>query len=113
MAGLNFLNFMLAKVLARNLVTAVQEQAAKKEILPSNVFIIPKELDAWTQIKEACRKENMVFLMDFTHRTRENCKRVDNNFFDLAREFELLPFFLVQVGFEFGTFDQVSSYSMS
>ena len=107
MAGLTFLDLMLADALAGGLAREhAREQARRERPPPDNVFVIPKELRSWNQIKEACRKENMVFLMVITDGTSENCKRVDSVFFDMAREFDGLPFFLVKVG-PFGTFDQV------
>ncbi len=107
MAGLSFLDLMLAEALAGGL---EREQVRRRERPPpENVFVMPKELQAWNQIKEACRKENMVFLMDITDGSSENCKRVDSVFFDMAREFDGLPFFLVKVG-PFGTFERVNSY---
>ncbi len=104
MAGISFLDLMLAEALAGGL---AREQARRERPPPDNVFVIPKEFRAWNQIKEACRKENMVFLVDITDGTSENCKRVDSVFFDMAREFDALPFFLVKVG-PFGTFDKVT-----
>ena len=103
MAGLTFLDLMLADALAGGI---AREQARRERPPPDNVLVIPKELHAWNQIKEACRRENRVFLMDITDGTSENCKRVDGVFFDMAREFDGLPFFLVKVG-PFETFDQV------
>ncbi len=104
MAELSFLDLMLAEALAGGL---AREQARRERPPPDNVFVVPKNISGWNQIKDACRKENMVFLVDISDGSSENCRRVDNFFFDLAREFGALPFFLVKVG-PFGTFDQVS-----
>ena len=105
MAGLSFFDLMLAEALAGGL---AREQARRERPPPENVFVIPKNPDAWRQVKDACRKENMVFLVDITDGSSENCTRVDNVFIDMAREFDGLPFFIVKVG-PFGTFDEASS----
>jgi len=107
MAGLTFLDLMLADALAGGL---AREQARREKPPPDNVFVLPKNLSAWNQIKDACKKENMVFLVDITDGSREICRKVDNLFFDLAREFDSLPFFVMKIG-PFETFDQVYSYA--
>ena len=103
MAGMSFFDLMLADALAQGL---AREQARRERPPPDNVFVIPSKADAWYGVKDACRKENMVFLVDITDGSSENCRRVDSTFFDLAREFDGLPFFLCKVG-PFGTHDQV------
>ena len=102
-AGLSFFDLILADTLAQGL---AREQADRERPPPDNVFVIPSKADAWYGVEDACRKENMVFLVDITDGSSENCRRVDRTFFDLAREFDGLPFFLCKVG-PFGTHDQV------
>lgn len=102
MAGMSFFDLMLAEALAGGL---AREAARRERPPPENVFLLPKNLDAWRQVKDACRKENMVFLVDITDGSSENCTRIDNVFIDMAREFDGLPFFIVKVG-PFGTFDE-------
>ena len=84
-----------------------REQARRERPPPDNVFVIPTEADGWYIVRDACRKDNMVFLVDITDGSSGNCRRVDSAFFDLAREFDGIPFFLCKVG-PFGTHDQVS-----
>ena len=104
MAGLSFFDLMLADALAQGL---AREQARRERPPPDNVFVIPSKADAWYGVRDACRKENMAFVVDITDGSSEGCKRVDSIFLDLAREFDGLPFFLVKIG-PFGTHDEVN-----
>ena len=109
MAGISFLDLMLAEAIAGGL---AREQAARRaRPPPDNLFVIPRNPHAWRQIKDACKKENMVTCVDITDGTSENCTRVDSVFIDLAREFDGIPFFVVKVG-PLGTFDEVRPISL-
>lgn len=104
MAGISFLDLMFAEMLAGEL--AARESAKRERALPGNVFVLQKPA-AWREIKEACRKENMVFAVDISDGHSENCKRVEGVFIEMAKEFDGLPFFIVRVGLQ-ETFVEVS-----
>lgn len=106
MAGLTFLDLMLAEALAAGL--ARDSIRAERRPPPDNFFLLPSDPAAWRKVQEASKKENMVVCIEITNDTTENCRRVQTIFMDMAREFEGIPFFrvIIRPG---ATFDEVSS----
>lgn len=93
MAGLTFLDLMLAEALAAGL--ARDSIRAERRPPPDNFFLLPSDPAAWRKVQEASKKENMVVCIEITNDTTENCRRVQTIFMDMAREFEGIPFFRV------------------
>lgn len=92
MAQISFLDFMLAKALAAGLAheIAMQEHTPP----PNNYFVLSNQQQAWEQFKEANKKENMVFCIEFV--PEELSK--STLFMDLARDHDNIPFLRVKVG---------------
>ncbi len=103
MANLSFLDLILAEALAAGL---ARERAQAEKPPPHNFFVLPKDLRAWRQIKEACKKENMVVCLEITRKDQEKCVRVQGIYMDMAREFENIPFLRVFIE-PLSTFDEV------
>ncbi len=104
MANLSFFDLMLAEALAAGLAREAAQAQAKPP--PDNFFVLPSDLRAWRQIKEASKKENMVVCLEITRKGNENCARVQRIVMDLAREYENIPF--LRVFIELGsTFEEV------
>lgn len=100
MAGLSFLDLMLADALAAGL---AREARRAERPPPDNFFVMPRELRAWRQIQEASKKEYMVVCMEFTE------EKGHTPFVNMAREFDSIPFLRVPIGpGPGGTFDEVS-----
>ncbi len=104
MAGISFLDLMLAEALAAGLA----RERAQAERPPENFYILPRDPQAWRNIQTACKKENMVIGVEITDNTNENCKRVQSIFVQLARKYDNIPFFRATINLGC-TFDEVSA----
>ena len=104
MAGLTFMDLLFAEALASGL---AREARRAERPPPDNFFVLPRDPKAWRQLQEACKKEHLVFAVEFTDGMNENCRRIQPHFVDLAREFDSIPFVRVQIG-PGATFDEVS-----
>jgi len=104
MAGISFLDLMLAEALASGL---AREARRAERPPPDNFYLLPRDPNAWRQIQTACKKENMVIAVEITDNINENCRRVQSLFVDMAREFDSIPFLRAQIGLG-NTFDEVS-----
>ncbi len=103
MAGISFLDLMLAEALAAGLA----RERAEAERPPENFFLIPRDPQAWRNIQMASKKEHMVIVVEITDNSNENCKRIQSIFLQLARKYDNIPFFRATVGLA-GSFDEVS-----
>ena len=100
MAGVSFLDLMFAEALVAGLARDAQRRERPP---PDNFFVLTRDPRAWMQIKEACKKENMVICLEFINEGTSS-----SVFIDLAREFDGIPFLRVKVGPGLGgTFDEV------
>lgn len=100
MAGVSFLDLMFAEALVAGLARDAQRRERPP---PDNFFVLTRDPRAWMQLKEACKKENMVICIEFI-----NEGTTSSIFMDLAREFDSIPFIRVKVGAGLGgTFDEV------
>jgi len=106
MANISFLDLMLAEALAAGL---ARERAQAERPPPDNYFVLPSDLRAWHQIKNASKKENMVVALEITRKGNDNCSRVQKIYMDMAREFENIPFLRVFIE-PFETHDEVSNF---
>ena len=101
MAGISFLDLMFAEALVAGLARDAQRRQERPP--PDNFFVLTRDPRAWTQIKEASKKENMVICLEFINEGTSS-----GAFMDLAREFDSIPFLRVKVGPGLGgTFDEV------
>ena len=103
MAGISFLDLLFADALVSGL---ARDAARAERPPPDNFFLVPRDSQAWRQIQEASKKENMVIAIEITDNVNVNCKRIQQVFMDMAREFDGIPFLRVQVG-PGGTYDEV------
>lgn len=103
MAGISFLDLMLAEALA----AGVARERAAAERPPENFFNIPRDPQAWRNIQTACKKEHMVIGVEITDNMNENCRRNQAIFLQLARKYDNLPFFRATISLGC-TFDEVS-----
>ena len=100
MAGMSFLDLMFAEALVAGLARDAQRRERPP---PDNFFVLTRDPRAWMQIKEACKKENMVICLEFINEGTSS-----SMFVDLARDFDGIPFLRVKVGPGIGgTFDEV------
>ena len=104
MAGISFLDLMLAEALASGL---AREARRTERPPPDNFFLVPRDPNPWRQIQTACKKENMVIAVEITDDRNENCRRVQSLFVEMAREFDNIPFLRVKIALG-STFDEVS-----
>ena len=101
MAGVSFLDLMFAEALMAGLARDAQRRERPP---PDNFFVLTRDPRAWMQIKEACKKENMVVCIEFINEGTSS-----SVFIDLAREFDGIPFLRVKIGSGLGgTYDEVS-----
>lgn len=101
MAGVSFLDLMFAEALMAGLARDAQRRQERPP--PDNFFVLTRDPRAWMQIKEACKKENMVVCLEFINEGTSS-----SVFIDLAREFDSIPFLRVKVGSGLGgTYDEV------
>ena len=99
MAGVTFMDLLLAQALAAGL----EREARSDSPPPENFFRLPSDPEAWRNVQEACKKENMVVALEITDGSFPQQQR---EFMDLAREFDNIPFMRVQIGAG-DTFDKV------
>ena len=104
MANISFLDLMLAEALAAGL---ARERTQADRPPPDNFFVLPDDLRAWHQIKDASKKENMVVALEITRKGNDACSKVQRIYMDMAREFENIPFLRVVIEPIFATFDEV------
>lgn len=90
---MSFLDVVLAKALASGLAHDTLRRQESLRPSQDNYFVLSKDPNAWKQLKEDGRKENLVFCMEFID--EDMSSRV---FIDLAREFDGIPFVSVQIG---------------
>ena len=104
MAGrrVNLLDLMFASVLAEGLAEAMKGERAP----PDNFFSLPTNPQAWREIRDKSKQENMVIAVDIANNINPESKRLQPMFVDLAREFEGVPFFRAVIG-PAGTYDEV------
>ena len=102
MAGISFLDLLFAEAIAAGL--ARQARAAQPP--PENFFVLPKDPRAWKLIHAKNKAENMVCAIEITNDGRENCRRVQPLYLELAREFEGIPFLQVPIA-PGATYDEV------
>lgn len=97
MERMSFLDFLLAEALIGGLRRDLRD-GDSDGTTPKNFFVLPKDdVRAWQKIHEACKKDNMVIVVEFTDNVNDNCRRVRPLFVNLAREFEGIPFMRVVV----------------
>jgi len=106
MAGISFLDLLFAEAIAAGL--ARQAMRAERPP-PENFFVLPKDPRAWKLIHAKNKAENMVCAIEITNNGRENCRRVQPLFVDLAREFDSIPFLQVAIA-PGATYDEVHFY---
>lgn len=104
MANLTFLDMMLAEALASGLAREARRQERPP---PDNFFLLPPDPDAWRKIRDASKKENMVVCIEFTNNNNEFCRRVQEVFMDMAREFDGIPFVRAEIIPGIRTYDEV------
>ena len=102
MAGISFLDLLFAEAIAAGL--ARQARAAQPP--PENFFVLPKDPRAWKLIHAKNKAENMVCAIEITNNGRENCRRVQPLYLELAREFDGIPFLQVPIA-PGATYDEV------
>ena len=105
MAGISFLDLLFAEAIAAGL--ARQAMRAERPP-PENFFVLPKDPRAWKLIHAKNKAENMVCAIEITNNGRENCRRMQPLFIDLAREFDSIPFLQVAIA-PGATYDEVYS----
>ena len=97
------MDLLLAQALAAGL---EREGRSAARPPPENFFRLPSDPDAWRKLKEACKEENMVVVIEITDNVNDNCRQLQAIFMDIAREIDNIPFLRVQVG-NGGTYDEV------
>ena len=102
--GINLMDLMFASVLAEGLAEAMK--AGSETPPPENFISLPRDPQAWHQIRDTSKKENMVVAIDIANNLNQESKRLQPMFVDLAREFEGVPFVRATIG-PAGTFEEV------
>jgi len=103
MAGISFLDLLFAEAIAAGL---ARQAMRAEQPPPDNFFQLPKDPRAWKLIHAKNKAENMVCAIEITNNGRENCRRVQPLFIDLAREFDSIPFLQVAIA-PGATYDEV------
>ena len=103
MAGISFLDLLFADAIATGL---ARHAMRAEQPPPDNFFELPKGPSAWKLVHAKNKAENMVCAIEITNNGRENCRRMQPIFLDLAREFDSIPFLRVAIA-PGATFDEV------
>lgn len=112
MAGISLMDLLFADALASGLARGAVLQERRPP--PENFFVLPRDPRAWQQLREVCRKENLVIAVEVAEKGHEPSERVHMRFVDLAREFDGVPFLRLEIGVGIGgTYDEVARQGSS
>ena len=103
--SISFFDLLLADALASGLARQATEQRTRPP--PENLFVLPRNPQAWRDIRDKCKKENMVVGVEVTNNNNDSNRRLQPKFEDLAREFESAVFLRACIVPNLVTFDEV------
>ena len=99
------MDLLFAEALASGMARGARQERRPP---PDNFFVLPREPQAWRQLRDVCRKEHLVIAVEVTESGHEGSQRIQPLFVELAREFDGVPFLRLGIGIGIGgTYDEV------